>query len=89
MMIKIIVVFAVTAFLVFFPEIFPRCEYCRKIKPRRLFQFHKSISLKLTYKGNLSLCKKCCKKYNFTSLDRFRKHMRVEKRMEYTVRYNL
>lgn len=88
-MIRVLIVLIICTYIVFSPELFPRCACCHKIKPRTRFLFHKSINLKLTRKGNLSLCKRCCKKNNFTSIDRYKKHALIEKRMEYKVKYNL
>lgn len=69
--------------IVYWPELFPRCCLCHRVKPRFRFSLHKDISLSLSRKGNRSLCKKCCAKArieSFSDLDQFRE---VQKRVAY------
>lgn len=85
--IRVIIEFALLAIavsiIVYWPELFPRCSLCHRIKPRCYFSLHKDISLALSRKGNRSLCKKCCAKNkieSFTDLDHYRE---VQKRVAY------
>ncbi len=80
---------ALAALWLFSPEWFPRCACCKKIKPRRRFQYHLPRSMRLTRKGNESLCQACCEEHQFHSLAEFRKKQEIEKRMEYKVKWFL
>lgn len=80
-MIKIALIL-LAAFLIYSPELLPRCAHCGRIKPRRCFLFHICIGMQLSRKGNLSLCKKCCKKEGFTSVARFRQQAEARKKAE-------
>ena len=80
-MIKIILIL-LAAFLIYVPELLPRCAHCGRIKPRSRFLFHICISMRLSRKGNLSLCKKCCKKEGFTSVARFKQQADARKKAE-------
>lgn len=76
-------------YLIFAPEIFPRCSHCGKIKPRSAFLFHITTSMRLSRRGNLSLCKKCCEKEGFTSVARFKKFADAQKRASIYVKWTL
>ena len=79
----------IAAYLLFSPELLPRCAHCGKIKPRPAFLFHISISIRLSRKGNLSLCKKCCEKEGFTSVAKFKKFADAQKRASVRVKWTL
>ena len=53
----------ITIFVLCIPEIFPKCSCCRKFKPRFLFSIHKLTGIAPGYRGNTSVCKKCCRQY--------------------------
>ena len=86
-----IVLFAAASIISFFvtfkPVILPKCACCGKIKFRTFFKyiFHEKKSL--TRKGQLSVCKACCKKYNIHSIADFKKKHEIRKRMEYKNKY--
>ena len=71
------------AFLVFWPELFPRCCLCHRVKPRFLFSLHKDISLSLSRKGNRSVCKKCCTTRNLSSFSELTTYQEIQKRVGY------
>ena len=77
----------ITAFIIFKPVLLPKCACCGKIKFRTFFKyiFHEKKSL--TRKGQLSVCKACCKKYNIHSIADFKKKHEIRKRMEYKNKY--
>lgn len=70
--------------LLFLPDLAPRCSCCNRFKPRPFIRIHKPVGLSPGYGGNRSVCIKCCRKYNIstlTDLDRLnsiRRHIRLE-----------
>ena len=52
----------------FFPELFPSCSCCRKIKPRPFFKIHRAIGISPGYRGSKSVCTKCCRKYDISTI---------------------
>lgn len=78
---------AVVVILIFFPEIMPRCSHCKKIKFRFRFKLHKCISLSLTYKGNMSICKKCFFVEDITSFEKLKHLQDTNKRVKYKTKF--
>ena len=78
---------ASVSFIIFIPEIFPRCAICRKIKLRFRFLLHTHISLSLTRNGNKSICKKCCSKENIHTFSDFTTKHEIKKRAKYKTKY--
>ena len=65
-----IIASAVIAIIIsFIPELFPRCACCLRIKPRPFIRIHKAVSLSPGFKGNKSVCTKCCRKYDINNLN--------------------
>lgn len=56
------------AFLVFLPDIMPFCLSCKKYKLRPFFKIHRYESIFPGYHTSKSICKKCCRKYEFNTL---------------------
>jgi hypothetical protein len=54
--------------LLYIPEMFPRCSSCGRIKPRFLFRLHHAIGINPGYKGNRSVCRRCCRQYGITGI---------------------
>lgn len=69
--------------LVYWPELFPRCALCHRVKPRFLFSLHKDISFSLFRKGNRSVCKKCCIAKKIDSFPALEQYREVQKRVTY------
>ena len=76
------------ATLVYWPELFPRCCLCRKVKPRFSFPLHKDISFSLSRKGNRSVCKRCCSQANITSFSELDLYEELKKRTRYQTKAN-
>lgn len=70
--------------LLFLPDLIPRCSSCNRLKPRTLIRIHKPVGLSPGYRGNRSVCIKCCRKYNISTLsdldrlDIIKRHIRLE-----------
>jgi hypothetical protein len=62
-----ILAFIILTFM-FLPDIFPNCACCGRKKPRPFFMIHKVVGLSPGYRGNRSVCTKCCRKYGIKSL---------------------
>ncbi|MBE7056716.1 MAG: hypothetical protein E7388_04665 [Ruminococcaceae bacterium] len=75
-----ILIFALLVFIIYIPEILPRCDCCHKIKLRGKFKFHVQTKMTLTRKGKLSLCKTCCEKENFTSVSKYCHYKETKKK---------
>lgn len=88
-MLYVIILLPLFAFIIFYPEIFPRCGCCGKTKFITRFLFHTCINMKLSRKGNQSICKKCCSSNGIVSLAHFRKMYEIRKRMEYMTKWQL
>lgn len=74
---------AVICGMVFKPLILPKCGCCGRVKFRTYFRYHTPISMRLSRKGDISLCRDCCDKYNIRSISDFKKRSEIRKRMEY------
>jgi len=59
---------ALIMFLLFLPDIMPRCSCCGRLKPRPFIRIHRGIGMNPGYRGNRSVCTKCCRKYDIESL---------------------
>ena len=82
-----ILIFVLASIIIFIPEIFPKCGNCGRIRPRFNFRLHKSISLRLSRKGNISVCRKCYDNENITSFDKLKKVNEIKKRSEWKAKY--
>lgn len=73
MYVFIITAAAIAILIAYIPELFPLCSCCEKIKPRPFIRMHRAVSISPGFKGNRSVCIKCCRKYdinNFNDLDK-------------------
>jgi hypothetical protein len=67
-------ILAAVIFLLYIPDLFPKCSCCHAKKFRPFFRIHKAVGINPGYGGNRSVCRKCCRKYdieNLKDLDRF------------------
>jgi len=55
-------------FLLFIPDMFPKCSCCLKKKFRPLIRIHMAVSMNPGYGGSRSVCVKCCRKYDIKDL---------------------
>ena len=67
--------------------LFPRCACCGRVKFRTYFRYFAPVTMRLTRKGDICLCRDCCLKYNIRSISDFRKRSEIKKRMEYKSKY--
>ncbi len=86
---EFIIIGSAIAFVIYFPEIFPKCFLCGKIKFRKCFSLHRDISLSLGRRGSKWVCKKCCRKHDISTLADADKKKELKKRAEYKTRYTL
>lgn len=68
--------------ILYIPELIPRCACCRKIKPRYTFKIHKLTGISPGYRGNTSICKKCCRHYDISSVEELRSLNKLKKKVE-------
>lgn len=90
MPVKLVIFIAASAVVcgaVFRPLIFPRCGCCGRVKFRTYFRYHTPVSMRLTRKGDIAICRDCCYKYNIRSISDFKKRSEIKKRMEYRSNY--
>jgi len=59
---------AIILFLLFLPDIMPRCSCCEKLKLRPFIRIHRGVAMNPGYRGNRSVCTKCCRRYNIETL---------------------
>ena len=74
-------------YIIFRPVLFPRCGCCGRVKFRTYFRYYAPVSMHLTRKCDLSLCRDCCLRYNIRSISDFKKRSEIKKRMEYKSKY--
>jgi len=55
-------------FVLFTPDIFPKCSCCQKKKLRPFIRIHRVVSINPGYGGSRSVCTKCCRKYDIEDL---------------------
>lgn len=55
-------------FILFIPDIFPKCSCCHRKKLRPFIRIHRAVSINPGYGGSRSVCAKCCRKYNIEDL---------------------
>ena len=63
------------------------CACCGRVKFRTYFRYFAPVTMRLTRKGDICLCRDCCLKYNIRSISDFRKRSEIKKRMEYKSKY--
>ncbi|MDP4117404.1 MAG: hypothetical protein Q8903_14815 [Bacteroidota bacterium] len=68
--------------IMYIPDLIPRCACCRHIKPRFAFRVHKLTGVAPGYRGNTSICKKCCRHYNISTIEELRTLNKLKKRIE-------
>jgi len=66
----------------YLPDIFPVCACCGKKKPRPFFRIHKVVGLSPGYRGNRSVCIKCCRKYGINSLKDLEQVRDIKRRLK-------
>ena len=81
-----LIISAFLLFIMFFPDIFPKCSNCKKIKFRTMFRIHKNVSLRPGYKASKSVCRKCCRKYGIDSLKEYERYENIRKKAEYRLK---
>lgn len=87
--IELLILGAAVGFIVYLPELLPRCSVCKKIKPRWRFGLHTDVSLSLSRKGNKSVCKRCCSKEEIQSIADLRTKKEIKDRVKYKTKYTL
>jgi len=66
----------------FLPDILPYCQCCKKVKLRLLFRIHKPKGVLPGHSGNISICKKCCKKYCLDSIEEYKTIRDIKRKIE-------
>ena len=59
---------AIVLFLLFLPDLMPRCCCCNKLKPRPFIRIHRVVGINPGYGGSRSVCTKCCREYSIENL---------------------
>jgi hypothetical protein len=77
-----LIIAAIILFFMFLPDIFPKCECCGRKKPRPFFRLHKVVGLSPGYRGNKSVCTKCCRRYDIESLKDLDQVRAVKRRLK-------
>ena len=72
---------SIILFVLFIPDIFPRCSCCRKKKLRPFIRIHRAVSINPGYGGSRSVCTKCCRKYDIENLKDLDKLMLVKRKL--------
>jgi hypothetical protein len=75
------IIAAIILFLLFLPDILPKCSCCKKFKLRPFMRIHRAISINPGYGGSRSVCIKCCRQYNITNIQELDKLMDVRRRL--------
>jgi hypothetical protein len=73
---------AVVLFLLFLPDLMPRCSYCGRYKLRPLFRIHRAVSINPGYGGSRSVCTKCCREYDIESLQDLDRLIAIKRRLK-------
>lgn len=83
----IVLIFACFLILLFFfPDIFPRCSCCRRIKFAPLIKIHKFVKTGLGYHSRLSVCRRCCRKYSIQTLSDYYKIKSIKKKIDISMK---
>jgi len=69
-------------FLLYVPEIFPKCGCCQKKKFRMFFRIHRAVSVRPGYSGNRSVCRRCCREYGITDINDLDKIRDIKRRLK-------
>jgi len=77
-----IVLVFIILFMLYIPDIFPKCSCCRKKKLRPFFRIHRAVSINPGYGGSRSVCTKCCRKYNIEDLKDLDHLILVQKKLK-------
>lgn len=85
---KIIVVLIIV-FLIYYPYFVPRCNLCNKIKLRSSFLIIKQKSLHITRKGEITICKQCCKKHNLNNYSDYAQLKRIRELIQLKTKNNM
>ncbi len=73
------IILSLTAvYIIFRPALFPRCACCGRVKFRTYFRYFAPVTMRLTRKGDICLCRDCCLKYNIRSISDFRKRSEIK-----------
>ena len=78
----IILAAAIAIFIAYIPELFPHCSCCEKVKPRPFIRLHRAVSISPGFKGNRSVCIRCCRKYDIDSLNDLDKLAIIKRRLK-------
>ena len=77
-----IIIAALSAIIIaYLPELFPRCSCCERIKARPFFRLHRAVGISPGFKGNRSVCTKCCRKYDIKDLNDLDKYEVIKRRL--------
>lgn len=68
-------------FILFLPDIMPRCSCCKKLKPRPFFRIHRAVGINPGYGGSRSVCSKCCRQYNITNIQELDKVLDIRRKL--------
>jgi hypothetical protein len=68
--------------IAFFPDLFPYCSCCKKIKFKAFFRINKAVKIRPGYSGSKSVCRKCCRRYDIETLEDFQKVMDIRRKIE-------
>ena len=69
-------------FLLFIPDMFPRCSCCRKYKLRPFIRIHRAVTINPGYGGSRSVCTKCCRQYDIADLKDLDQVLTIRRRVK-------
>ena len=72
---------AIILFILFLPDIMPRCSCCNKLKLRPFIRIHRAVSINPGYGGSRSVCTKCCRQYNITNIQDLDKLIDIKRKL--------
>lgn len=83
---QIWICFAAVAFIVMFllyiPDMFPKCSCCGKKKFKAFFRIHRVVGINPGYSGSRSVCSKCCLEFSIEDLDDLDRLMDIRRKMK-------
>lgn len=69
-------------FLLYIPDMFPKCSCCGKKKFKPFFRIHRVVGINPGYGGSRSVCNKCCVEYGIETLDDLDRLMDIRRKMK-------
>jgi len=73
---------AIILFLLYIPDMFPKCSCCGKKKFKPFFSIHRVVGINPGYSGSRSICKRCCREYNIESLCDLDRLIEIRRKMK-------